>query len=632
MFSTQGAAAPTTNLFGKPSGQPAGSSLFGGAPAAATTSAPGMSLFGGSTVATPATAASTTPLFGAAPSTTAATSTPLFGAAPAPAATSTPLFGGAATTATTAATSTPLFGAAPSSTTASTPASTAATTAGVTNPFGTLTTSTPASSSLTLGTNPLFGPTPSTAATNASTTVTATPSLWSPSVVAPATGSTATTTTTAPSTKATGGLFSTTAPSFLSNPNPAGALSTLANATKPTVGANTGAAGTTLTKQTMVSSTKYAEAPADAKSELDQLHEFIQSQTHLLKVLSSRPADGLDQISKDTTELSKRLATLSDALDRDSKVIDALQEKVAQELKQTDSAGRIIESYANPRQAQFLYANNRTAEIYFLERCSQFEEQLRQFRATIEEIERHLASFASRNPQSSHALTEVMRNQHDGFLAVAGVVAALHEEIKDKEKAYLMFRRKYFDDANDPFQANKRLRKLGGSSSAKSTRSPHEESLSTSSSSRPFSEIARETLRPRQVTAAAPAAAGGLGGLGAPAAAPAATTTPFGFSTSFSSAPAASTATTSLFGKPATTSPFGVGATTTPSPFGASTTTPAPLFGTSTTTAPTTTTTSLFGGPATSTPAFGAPATAAPSLFGGAAPAAAPGLGFSFKK
>ncbi|KAF9157977.1 hypothetical protein DFQ26_008104, partial [Actinomortierella ambigua] len=363
------------------------------------------------------------------------------------------------------------------------------------------------------------------------------------------------------------------------------------------------------------------------------------------------PAEGLDQISKDTTELSKRLATLGEALDRDSKVIDALQEKVAQELKQTDSAGRIIESYANPRQAQFLYANNKTAEVYFMERCSQFEEQLRQFRGTIEEIERHLASFASRNPQSSHALTEVMRNQHNGFLAVAGLVAALHEEIKDKEKAYLMFRRKYFDDASDPFLANKRLRV---SSSAKSSRSARDESMSksisaaalSSSASRPFSEIARETLRPHQATAGATAATtttAAPGTLGGPAAPTMATST-FGFGV-----PAASTApTTSLFGRPAaTTSPFGATtsattmpsfglnvnppATTTASPFGASpfgatsTATSASPFGAAVSASP-------FGASTTAATAspFGAPAGAAPSLFGGAAPA--PGLGFGFKK
>jgi len=55
---------------------------------------------------------------------------------------------------------------------------------------------------------------------------------------------------------------------------------------------------------------------------------------------------------------------LNDALDRDTKVVQALQDKVGQELKQADSAGRIIEAYANTSHANFLYAGNNSAGQY----------------------------------------------------------------------------------------------------------------------------------------------------------------------------------------------------------------------------------------------------------------------------
>jgi len=116
-----------------------------------------------------------------------------------------------------------------------------------------------------------------------------------------------------------------------------------------------------LTPDTIAGSTKYTELPAEAKSTLDQFHLFLQSQIHLSATLTSRPSDSLDKISKDTVELSKRLSTLNDALGRDTKVIEALQGKVGQELKQADSAGRIIEAYSNTSQANFLYAGNNSA-------------------------------------------------------------------------------------------------------------------------------------------------------------------------------------------------------------------------------------------------------------------------------
>ncbi|GJJ77505.1 hypothetical protein EMPS_09864 [Entomortierella parvispora] len=146
-------------------------------------------------------------------------------------------------------------------------------------------------------------------------------------------------------------------------PNSTAAANALINAaTKSTFGASTAtAAAVALTPDTIAGSTKYTELPADAKSTLGQFHQFLQSQIHLSATLTSRPSDSLDKISKDTVELSKRLSTLNDALGRDTKVIEALQSKVGQELKQADSAGRIIEAYSNTSQANFLYAGNNSA-------------------------------------------------------------------------------------------------------------------------------------------------------------------------------------------------------------------------------------------------------------------------------
>ncbi|KAG0276281.1 Nucleoporin p58/p45 [Linnemannia gamsii] len=454
------------------------------------------------------------------------------------------------------------------------------------NPFGgfgaaSTATSAPAAAALTVSPFAGFGTTPAPTASAAATTAS---SLY-PSLTA---------STAATSAAAAPNLFA-TAPSTLSTGSFFGGPTSTAASRNPLTAStlSTAPAAVALTPDTIAGSTKYTELPADAKTTLDQFHTFLQGQIHLSTTLTARPSESLDKISKDTAELSKRLETLNDALERDTKMIGALQDQVVQEFKQADSAGRIIEAYANPSHANFLYAGNNSAGQYFVERCLDFEEQLRQYRSTIEEIERHLASYASRNPQVPYAPSEVLRNQHEGLMAIAGRVAVLHDEIKDREKAYLMFRRKYFDDDTDPFQASNKLRKTDTAHLGHSLRS----SGRTPEGQKSFREIAKETLRP---------------GSGA-AAAPAATATPAAGGSLFNTAPALGS--TSLFGKPAG--------------FGASTTSAAPSFSL---TAPTSTapTTSLFGAPAAAAPTtslFGAPAaSAAPttSLFG-AAPAASAG-------
>ncbi|KAF9389458.1 Nucleoporin p58/p45 [Podila verticillata] len=388
--------------------------------------------------------------------------------------------------------------------------------------------------------------------------------------------------------------------SLLSTSNSQTASATLLNAARSTLNASSTAPAVPLTPDTIALSTKYTELPADAKGALDQFHTFLQTQIHLSSALTSRSSDSLDKISKDTDELSKRLATLKDALDRDSKAVQALQDRVGQELKQADSAGRIIEAYGNTSQANFLYAGNNSAGQYFEEQCQTFESQLRQFRTTIEDIERHLASFNTRNPHVAHALTEVLRNQHNGFLAIAGQVALLHDEIKSKEKAYLMFRRKYFDDDADPFQAATKHHKTNNMHS------------SLMEGQQCFREFAKQSLRP---ASAPPAPTQGFG----------ISTTPFGASTLGSSLKPGFG-----FSAPASTPAFSLTAPTTsagPSLFGA----PAASTGTGLFGAPTSTAgSSLFGAPAASSALFGAPSTGT-GLFG--APAASTATPFgAFKK
>ncbi|KAF8969773.1 Nucleoporin p58/p45 [Entomortierella lignicola] len=457
-----------------------------------------------------------------------------------------------------------IFGATPSTPTAAAPppatkpfAGPGLTISTPANPFAP-----PASSQATLTTSTAAAPTTSTSlfptlslpSSSAATSATSAPSLF------------ASTTT-----LNTGSLFASSNSTAASN-----ALTSAAGKNLLSSSSTAAASGVALTPDTIAGSTKYTELPADAKTTLDQFHSFLQGQIHLSATLTARPSESLDKIAKDTEELSKRLTTLNDALERDTKVIQALQDKVGQELKQADSAGRIIEAYANTSHANFLYAGNNSAGQYFMDQCQSFEEQLRQFRGTIEEIERHLASFGAKYPHVSHALPEVLRNQHEGFLAVAARVAALHDEIKDREKAYLMFRRKFFDDDSDPFQANIKHRKTETTQLGQSLRN----STRSIEGQKTFREIAKETLRP-----------GNIKGSSTAPAAPAATAT----GSSLFGAPSASG--TSLFGAPA----------------------PAPASGTS-----------LFGAsaaPASGTSLFGAAAPASgTSLFGAAAPASGTSL------
>lgn len=80
---------------------------------------------------------------------------------------------------------------------------------------------------------------------------------------------------------------------------------------------------------------------------------------------------------------------------------------------------------------------------------------MQQYRSLIEEIEMYLSASPSKLDLSPSALQEVMKNQHQFFLALAAHASQLHERANELRQEYLELRKKYFNDNSDPFKEPK---------------------------------------------------------------------------------------------------------------------------------------------------------------------------------
>jgi len=352
--------------------------------------------------------------FGSSTSTTPTTG--LFGST----ATSKPSTGFSFGSTTTSAPSTGLFGATASS-------------APSTGLFGATATSTPTTS--------LFGAktsAPSTGLFGATSTSTPTTSLFGAKTSAPSTGLFNSVVTTTPST----GLFSTT------NSKPTTGFSGLFGANKT---ATKTAPGTTtnqpITLQTLAPDTHYSALPDTMKIELDNLDKMIQDQIHIFESISqSAIPSAIQKVSEDTQELSHKLTSLTNILERDNYLINDLKKKVASELRNAELATRFIDRLSNQNQTKDIYSFHEGISEYFETLCTKFEEKMQIYKQSIDEIEQQLLSMSQNTQHNPQELVEILRNQHESIMYLSSKVASLNDDIDKRRQEYQSFRSKYSND------------------------------------------------------------------------------------------------------------------------------------------------------------------------------------------
>ncbi|KAJ3013206.1 UNVERIFIED_CONTAM: Nucleoporin p58/p45 [Siphonaria sp. JEL0065] len=316
-----------------------------------------------------------------------------------------------------------LFGAAP------TPAATSAATAGGFGGGG-LFGSTPAAA--TPATGGLFGQPPVTTTTAPATTgggLFGAAATATPGAAQPTTGGF--------------GLFGSATPAAAPTTNSSSlfGVSTAAN-----TAANAGATAP------VEKTTRYGELPQNIKSELDAFETFVQKQIEMAEEIA---ASGFTKRINATREEFKNIELkyqgLKSLLDRDNALIQNLRGMVGKEMKTADFATRFVDSYQTHRQASMQF-NNTDSFQYFVNLTNTLESRLQSYRQTIDDLERHLQSVSQITQHSPQAIAEILKQQHESFLVIAGKIAAAHDALGKQRDAFLAYRKKYFGDNKNPFR------------------------------------------------------------------------------------------------------------------------------------------------------------------------------------
>ncbi|KAI1796923.1 hypothetical protein LXA43DRAFT_494216 [Ganoderma leucocontextum] len=199
-------------------------------------------------------------------------------------------------------------------------------------------------------------------------------------------------------------------------------------------------------------STKFNDLSDDVKRGLEALDAQFQSRIQICNDLKQRklgeePLKGQEEIRT----VQKVLTGAISVLQSDVQHTRDLKLKAEQTVHDTIVATRIIEGFRNPQQhGQYLKTHANFPLEFFTRVTEQIRERLRWYKATIQNIERKLAS-ATQTQQTPQAIVSTLEAQHATFMALATKAAALDAELQKIKKLYTQLWREKVGSMRDPF-------------------------------------------------------------------------------------------------------------------------------------------------------------------------------------
>ncbi|PKC63749.1 hypothetical protein RhiirA1_463341 [Rhizophagus irregularis] len=210
--------------------------------------------------------------------------------------------------------------------------------------------------------------------------------------------------------------------------------------------------------------TKFSDLSESDQKLIVDIEQYIQNQNIIMSNIESTHLPDLNdyvkEVANESRTLFQKLASLMNELRTTHSQIDERLKDLEDQIKMVDNGKRFYDAASQGQSGNVLQIGDNIFAKYYHDLVISFEERLRQYSSTIDEIERHFSSLAQNRSNDTEnkelaSLNESMRSQHQSFMVITGKVATLHEEMDKLREKYLRFRRTYSHDNSNPFEIQK---------------------------------------------------------------------------------------------------------------------------------------------------------------------------------
>lgn len=196
---------------------------------------------------------------------------------------------------------------------------------------------------------------------------------------------------------------------------------------------------------------RFNELPEQQRLMLDEMEKYIASQTRIERQMRARNASvDITSLTTEIREVDSLVQALGASIEADQIRLQAVVQKVEQDRNDD------IMLYEVAQHAKE-HAGDGSSYVHWLRRfyeraATDYVARVQRYRATMEQIERHLISLDQPAQTAPQMIAEAIHDQNAAFMALAEQVATLHAEIDALKKDYAKWYRERFNSVRDPFQ------------------------------------------------------------------------------------------------------------------------------------------------------------------------------------
>ncbi|KAI0067291.1 hypothetical protein BV25DRAFT_1819618 [Artomyces pyxidatus] len=200
-------------------------------------------------------------------------------------------------------------------------------------------------------------------------------------------------------------------------------------------------------------STKFNDLPDNVRKVFEDIEAHVQGRVQISNDLKQRKVGEESTKGQDLIRgVHKDLINAITVLQNDVLSTRDIRAKVDQSVQDTIVATHIIDGFRNPQQHGAYLRNHATFPLEFFTRITeQMRRRLQWYKATIEQIERKLASTAQQAQYTPQVISTTLEAQHASFIALANKTAALDADLQKLKVLYTQLWRAKTGSMRDPF-------------------------------------------------------------------------------------------------------------------------------------------------------------------------------------
>lgn len=188
--------------------------------------------------------------------------------------------------------------------------------------------------------------------------------------------------------------------------------------------------------------------PQEILQTVEQFKKFVQEQKNFSSEIARSSIKELRKVEADVDLINNCMNEVENEMRKNKAIAEKIKLDTAKGLQNAEMAQRTFHTPAGLQ-----YENTAPFE-YFIELSDSFEKEMNELKLRIESVSKHVKNTMNPSKLTPQDLALGMRRLHEAFVALAGQLQSVHNQVEMQKEEYLNLRKTLFNDYSNVFETH----------------------------------------------------------------------------------------------------------------------------------------------------------------------------------